>query len=620
MRNKKFFLGIFLLLLAIAPAAQAFADFNPNKLIDDKNFADTQTFGSADGIQKFLLSKSSLLARTDAPFLLMLREPQDPVIKTNLTDPEPALGRLRTAAELIWDASRKAQINPQVILVTLQKEQGLITNSISPDKLQHILDRAMGFGCPDSSNGGCDPVFNGFYAQLFGGFDAQGNKYIGAPNSLMRSFLTPGGRGPAIDALGETFGQPVVRTSHVNDTVILQNTVSAANPGIQPSQSVVLSNLATAALYRYTPHVYNGNYNFWKFFDQWFRYPNGTLLRLSGDSNTYIILNGLRLLAPNFVLSSRGLNPANAIIISPIEFSGIDAGQIYGPADNVIITDPSGKLYVFENSEKHPASAFVLKQRGLNSANAIAVSQNEADIFKTQSMLLPKDGTLIKGDASSTVYVIENQQRMILSAFTFKQYGYSVKNVVALAQSEVDAYDLGQFLLPKNGTLVKTTDNQVVYVIDNQLLRPVSETVFKLRKYKSSGIVVLNVHELDAAGLGSFMAPPEGTYFKLDDGSVYLFKNNSKQLISTFVQKQRAIRAVALSSEEGAMIADGSPLPPKDNTLIKGDQSSAIYVIKNGMKNILDYNSWVRKYGKRKPNVLPQAEVDAYSAPGDIEQ
>lgn len=142
--------------------------FTPDKLIEDKVFSDVQTFGGADGIQKFLVAKNSVLTNTSQDFIAKLKEPQSVALKQSLDDPNPNLGRLRTAAELIWDASRQSGLNPQVILVTLNKEQGLITsaNDYAPDKLQKALDRAMGFDCPDSS--GCGNLFPGFYYQLFG--------------------------------------------------------------------------------------------------------------------------------------------------------------------------------------------------------------------------------------------------------------------------------------------------------------------------------------------------------------------------------------------------------------------------------------------------------------------
>ena len=61
--------------------------FNPNKLIDDKVFADTQTFGGAAGIQKFLESKGSVLANTSESFLVKLKEPSNATLKKGLDDP-----------------------------------------------------------------------------------------------------------------------------------------------------------------------------------------------------------------------------------------------------------------------------------------------------------------------------------------------------------------------------------------------------------------------------------------------------------------------------------------------------------------------------------------------------
>ncbi len=613
---KKFFSSAALAAMALfslAPLARA--DFDPGNLIPDKSFNDTQTFGGADGIEKFLSAKGSILANTDPGFLQMLREPTDANIKAGLNDPEPNLGRLRTAAELIWDSSTAYGLNPQVIIVTLQKEQSLITASYSSTAAtQTALDHALGFNCTDSA--GCDQTFKGFYFQLFGNFDAQGNRYIGAPASLMRSFNTPQGRGPSIDAQGNAFGA-TIRTSHVGDSITLQNTQGPPN-NAAATQTVTLSDLATAALYRYTPHVYNGNYNFWKFFNMWFKYPNGTLLQLAGDPSIYIINNGIKQLAPAFVLQSRAISTAAIVAVSPTELSEYDTGAPYGPADNTIVKlsgDTSNTLYVFEQGVKHPVSAFVLKQRKLDPASAITVGLADMNLFPSGSLLTPNDGTLVKGDASGTVSVIENGKKMALSGFTFSQYGYSFKNVVTLPQAEVDSYSDGGFLLPKDGTLLSITGSKEVYQLKDQLLRPLSYTVFTLNKFSFKNVVTLGQGELANATLGLFLPPPDGTYFLVDGtGNYYIYKNGTKHSISPFVFIQRGVAklAVTLSLEEGLDMADGDPYPPKDGTLVMGDGNGAIFVIVNGQKHLLDYNTWVKTYKKKAPATLPQAEVDAY--------
>src|SRR5579884_2331143 len=116
LKNKTKIAAILIISTFFLNFAAAFADFDPNKLIDDRAFTDTQTFGGPAGIQQFLAVKGSVLANTDPNFLLKLGEPQDSNLKKNLSDPEPNLGRLRTAAELIWDAAQETGINPQVIL------------------------------------------------------------------------------------------------------------------------------------------------------------------------------------------------------------------------------------------------------------------------------------------------------------------------------------------------------------------------------------------------------------------------------------------------------------------------------------------------------------------------
>jgi hypothetical protein len=76
----------------------------------------------------------------------------------------------KSAATLIWEAAQAYNINPQVLLVTLQKEQGLITDDW-PFKIQYM--KAMGAYCPDNppadwvqNSYGCDPSYLGFSMQM----------------------------------------------------------------------------------------------------------------------------------------------------------------------------------------------------------------------------------------------------------------------------------------------------------------------------------------------------------------------------------------------------------------------------------------------------------------------
>ncbi|WP_122819832.1 hypothetical protein [Varibaculum vaginae] len=162
--------------------------------------------------------------------------------------------------EIIAQVSHSCQINPKVILVTLQKEQGLLTASsarLRPSRYQI----AMGYGCPDHKL--CDSEFFGFGTQVY--YAArQLRRYQVDP----QEYLVQAGKSATLG-----FGPD-----------------SRCNRG-----EIVAQNWPTAALYNYTPYLASedalaglshecaqaGNLNFYKFYKAWFGDPvngNGELL------------------------------------------------------------------------------------------------------------------------------------------------------------------------------------------------------------------------------------------------------------------------------------------------------------------------------------------------------
>jgi hypothetical protein len=380
----------------------------------------------------------------------------------------------------------------------------------------------------------------------------------------MRSFRTAGGRGPGVDASNQTFGRPIVRTSKVGDTVIFDNTMGGY-AGISQTQSVTLGNLATAALYRYTPHVFNGNYNFWKFYSLWFKYPNGTIIQRVGDTAQYVIDNGT----------------------------------------------------------KRQFSSFVASQRKLNLTNVIVVSQTEFDSYPTEKPMPPLEQTLIKGDLEGTVYLIEDSAKHPISGNIFTQRKFSFANVVTIPQAEVQSYDTGNFVAPIDGTLILGQLDATVYIVDAGFKRPISGAVFKARKLSFAKILKLTDGEVLGIPTGSFLTPPEQTAFKSDTSAqVWWYKDNLKHSVTAFVWQQRQVGTfpfLVISDAEVMSIPTGTPLVPKDGTVIKSDTSSAIYIMQDGLKHLLTAEAYKRlRYPKA--TILSQAEVDSYNPGDDILQ
>ena len=150
-----------------------------------------------------------------------------------------------SAAHIIWQAARDYKINPQVLIVLLQKEQGLVTDTF-PNSVQYRS--ATGYGCPDTA--ACSSKYYGFRNQ------------VRNAAAMFRSVLDGGW------------------TNYP-----LGNNYVKYNPNAACGGSIVnIRNLATSALYRYTPYQPNaavlaggsdgcsayGNKNFYQYFEDWF--------------------------------------------------------------------------------------------------------------------------------------------------------------------------------------------------------------------------------------------------------------------------------------------------------------------------------------------------------------
>lgn len=589
MRQK--ILSLIFLILFLAPSEAAAEGFDPNALISDERFVDTATLGGAVGIQKFLESQGSVLANTSPDFLTKLREPGDAGLKSRLPDPRPSLGRVRTAAELIYDAASSAGLNPQVVLVTLQKEQTLVNGKFASDSdLQRALDRALGFGCPDE--GGCSDVFLGFYYQLFGNFDAQGNRYIGMPTSLVRSFLyevggTRVGRGPMVDVAGNAFGNGNrIRTSRKGDTITIENTQGPPN-NAPATQTVTLTNFATAALYRYTPHVYNGNYNFYKFFVAWFRYPNGTLIQTAGEPKTYVIDNSLKRPISTFVITQRGLNPASVVALSPLEFGEFSTGDVVPPKDGTLIKNSTGQVYLIESETRKLLSSFVATQRKLNLTTAAVLPDDEILNYKDGGRALPAEGTLVKAKDNPAVYIISNNEKRLLSAFVFKQRGYKFSEILSAEPGELDTYPSGKLMPPLDGALLKAKEEPAVYYVGNGQLSFLTAFVFKTRSFRFQDVAVVSKAELAGWDQGKPLPPPTGLLVKArSNPAVYYIESGLKRPISydVFVANKFSFKNVIVGADaeiDAIELGEGLRLP--ERATVKTKDSPAVYYVVDGV-------------------------------------
>ena len=258
----------------IASAADA-RQFNANNIIGQGIFTNNNSMSAGD-IQNFLNGQNSTCLK-DYRGLALIDANNNGQVEDWLAAEKyggPSGTQQMSAAELLKAAGDIYGINPQVLIVTLQKEQGLITRSDCP---QWRYNTAFGFGCPDTAP--CDSAAYGFTRQL----DNAAYHF--------KNYMT--GR--------DVLGNPVYSTFKTGPHNV------ALHPGPFDNQnyryfgrfgdrrdveycgrvSTTIENLATASLYTYTPYRPNqaalnaqyglgdtcssyGNRNFFLYFNDWF--------------------------------------------------------------------------------------------------------------------------------------------------------------------------------------------------------------------------------------------------------------------------------------------------------------------------------------------------------------
>lgn len=247
---------------AAEPAAAA-ASFDPGYIISDSLFYDAHAMSAAE-IQSFLDSKIGTCLNGKCLNVAMLPVADRPASYSGDSGKlacAAITGGTLSVAELIYRTQVACSISAKVILVTLQKEQSLVTSRAPNDV---ALRKAMGQGCPDTAP--CDDSFAGLGLQIMSGARQLAVYKAALPNSSFR-FREPG-------------------VYNITYTTFIDSECTAP--------AVNVRNYATLALYNYTPYQPNaaalanlygsgdrcssyGNRNFWLYYRDWFGDPTDVI-------------------------------------------------------------------------------------------------------------------------------------------------------------------------------------------------------------------------------------------------------------------------------------------------------------------------------------------------------
>ncbi len=451
---KRFIVSL-VILNFIMPAPLLAAVCHPNNLLSDEDLLNYQSM-SKDRIQKFLESKTG-------------------VLDTYATS---VFGVNKSAAQIIYDVAQMYKINPKYLLVRLEVEQGLISDSTPT---QNQIDYAAGFGCPDGT--GCSSTYKGFSIQVMWAAKI----FL---NAELDSYGNPKGYITRIRKLG--------RTISGWGPFITKNTLD----GI----AVTPENAATAALYTYTPWVgkygggdlrWGGSSLVWKKWTDWFGkvYPDGSLLQVAGQPAVYLIKNGRKRAFWSKSAFLANYNPRNILTVSQNDIDAYEDGPPIKFPEYSLLQGPDEKTYLIAFNEKHLIeSESVFRKIGYNPEEVIPVESGDLKSYPTgysisMNSVYPT-GVLLQSKKTGAVSYVKNGTRHGIVSREILLSNFPKPNLIRVDDSEIQQYQPGEPLRFKDGTLITSPESHAVFVVSNgKRKRIASADVFNQLGYKWDNIV-----------------------------------------------------------------------------------------------------------------------------------
>lgn len=428
------FLLIFSLLLPVLPARTQANVFDPGLIITDQILFDTEAMTLAE-IEAFLQSHEGILK--------------------NYYEIDVD-GLLKTASMIVADAADRHQVNPQYLLILLQKEQGLITN---PRPKASQIDWATGYAACDS----CD--VNHPALLKYKGFAKQVDNAAWRTRYFVEN--------------AEDFRYQSGGTYTIN------------------SQTVLIKNAATAALYNYTPHI-SGNRIFWKLYQYWFaeqaRHPDGTLIQVYEDAGIWLIKDGRRHAFTTEASFTSRYRFDQVVQILPGALAQYPEGSPIQYPEYSLLQDPAGKIYLLSGfSKRWIIDETTFQKLGFTPDEVVSASEASLAFFADgdpiDATVLEPLGALLQDPDSYGIYFVQNGVKYPLIAPELLSLNYRQLKVRRATREELERYPKGMPAKLHDGLLVKSPATPTVYVIANGNKLPISsEFTFNALGYRWDAI------------------------------------------------------------------------------------------------------------------------------------
>jgi hypothetical protein len=205
------------------------------------------------------------------------------------------------------------------------------------------------------------------------------------------------------------------------------------------------------------------------------------------------------------------------------------------------------------------------------------------------------NGSILKEVRSAGVWLIKDNKRWPFITWTAFTSRYNSRDIIEVNYSDLAKYPLGNSIKFTNYSYLKTPD-QKTYLLDNDQLKAFANDEV-VRYFGVNPEEVINIEWEDyryytqGEDITMNSMYPNGAVLKdQDTEDIYYVKNGVKSLISN--QKILEVNypnqyLVKVSSEELDNLEDSDLVKFKDGTLIKSQDSPAVYIVSDGERRAI---------------------------------
>jgi hypothetical protein len=407
-----------------------------------------------------------------------------------------------SAGQVIYNAGQAYGVNPQVLLTTLQKEEGLVKGDGPYGCGPLAISASVGYGCPDSGSSynysNLSPALyysNGIPLTSVSNTCVNTASKAGFSQQLIRAAWllkfgeqrSEGNTGWAVikgnwdnsDDPATCYGGPMTQGYR-------KRCSSDANPVYYDGYTVIdgtsthMDTGPTAAFYWYTPH-FHGNQNFVAIFNQWF---GDTILPYAfsapGSNTIYMYVDGFKVSVPAMgILQDYGVSPQSVQTLPQSTIDSIPspvlANDGISPSLNYIVKSSSdsdadgGSIYLITVGKKYQFKSMQqFNDFGYSQANIAYLPLSFLISFPGTSQL----SNFVSSPYGSVFQVIGGQKKLIFDYSTYTSLNPS-DILTPSSYFTVNTVPSGAPLSNRE-ILVKRSNGEDVYLFDNNVYYSIS--------------------------------------------------------------------------------------------------------------------------------------------------